>query len=244
MAVLALVSIALLVLDSTHLISIEHGFYYWLDTAILIVFWIDYIIHLYLAEDKKYFLKTHIIDLIAIFPYGKLAYLRAFRFLRAARFIRVIRAFAFMRVFSKRADRFLKTNGFIYMLYISSGLILTASLIMQQLEKLSFKDALYWSIVTMTTVGYGDISPRTEAGKLIAIILMIFGIGLLGSLTATIASFFEHRTVKGNLIDQSLLDVISNANEEQQKEIKLVAELILDDNFDVTIKQKNSKEDT
>jgi voltage-gated potassium channel len=54
----------------------------------------------------------------------------------------------------------------------------------------SFEDALWWAIVTSTTVGYGDVSPVTTEGRLIAVILMLIGIGVIGVFTATVASYF------------------------------------------------------
>ncbi len=57
-----------------------------------------------------------------------------------------------------------------------------------------YPDALWWAIVTVTTVGYGDRYPVTEGGRVVAAILMLVGIGLIGVLTATVASVFvkEH----------------------------------------------------
>ncbi len=57
-----------------------------------------------------------------------------------------------------------------------------------------YPDALWWAIVTVTTVGYGDRFPITEGGRVVAVILMLVGIGLIGVLTATVASVFikEH----------------------------------------------------
>jgi voltage-gated potassium channel len=57
-----------------------------------------------------------------------------------------------------------------------------------------YPDALWWAIVTVTTVGYGDRYPTTEGGRIVAVVLMLVGIGLLGTLTATVASVFikEH----------------------------------------------------
>ena len=57
-----------------------------------------------------------------------------------------------------------------------------------------YPDALWWAIVTVTTVGYGDRFPVTEGGRAVAVILMLVGIGLIGVLTATVASVFikEH----------------------------------------------------
>jgi voltage-gated potassium channel len=58
----------------------------------------------------------------------------------------------------------------------------------------SYPDALWWAIVTVTTVGYGDRYPTTEGGRAVAVVLMLVGIGLIGVLTATVASVFvkEH----------------------------------------------------
>lgn len=58
----------------------------------------------------------------------------------------------------------------------------------------NYPDALWWAIVTVTTVGYGDRYPVTEGGRIVAVILMLVGIGLIGVLTATVASVFikEH----------------------------------------------------
>jgi voltage-gated potassium channel len=58
----------------------------------------------------------------------------------------------------------------------------------------SYPDALWWAIVTVTTVGYGDRYPVTDGGRAVAVVLMLLGIGLIGVLTATVASVFvkEH----------------------------------------------------
>ncbi len=66
-----------------------------------------------------------------------------------------------------------------------------------RVEGLPLRDALWWTVVTMTTVGYGDISPHTVSGKIIGVFLMLTGIGFLGLLTATIASVFvENRMMQ------------------------------------------------
>lgn len=57
-------------------------------------------------------------------------------------------------------------------------------------------DAFWWSFVTITTVGYGDITPSTVGGKIIGVVVMVFGIGLLGMFTATIASIFVEGKLK------------------------------------------------
>jgi voltage-gated potassium channel len=62
----------------------------------------------------------------------------------------------------------------------------------------SYKDALWWAVVTVTTVGYGDRFPITDGGRLVAVVLMMVGIGLIGVLTATVASFFVQEHTDAN----------------------------------------------
>jgi len=65
-------------------------------------------------------------------------------------------------------------------------------------KQLKFIDALWWSIVTMTTVGYGDISPATTGGRIVGMVVMLLGIGFLGILTATIASVLVENRILEN----------------------------------------------
>lgn len=61
----------------------------------------------------------------------------------------------------------------------------------------SYPDALWWAVVTVTTVGYGDLVPHTLAGRLTAFVLMIIGVGLLGTVAATLAAMFRMQDTKG-----------------------------------------------
>ena len=63
-------------------------------------------------------------------------------------------------------------------------------------ENRSFPDALWWAIVTVTTVGFGDIAPASLGGRLIGVVLMFFGIGVLGMFTATIAGVFVEKRLR------------------------------------------------
>jgi voltage-gated potassium channel len=65
----------------------------------------------------------------------------------------------------------------------------------------SYGDGLWWAIVTVTTVGYGDISPATTEGRVIASCLMLLGIGVIGAFTATVASFFVQQDEGADLAE-------------------------------------------
>lgn len=61
---------------------------------------------------------------------------------------------------------------------------------MPRRERVVVWDGTWWAIVTVTTVGYGDVYPTSVSGRIVAIIVMLVGVGFLAVLTATIASFF------------------------------------------------------
>ena len=99
----------------------------------------------------------------------------------------------------KRLGHQLKEEHFHRVLLVLFLLIILGSFALCVFEPgLSFLDALWWSIVTVTTVGYGDISPATLGGRIVGVILMMLGIGFLGVLTATIAGLFVENKIMEN----------------------------------------------
>lgn len=231
-AILALVSIVLVILDLCGKISLASGVLFWIDTSILIVFAVDYIVRFVLAKEKLKFFKSNIFDLLSIIPFNSIfsffRFARIFRLAklsRLAKFTKLARLTAFFGRFGNRAKTFLHTNGFIYMLYASGVLILISSVIMMYTEGKDFSDALWWSIVTVTTVGYGDISPTTGAGRVMAVILMIFGIGLISMLTGTITSFFANKAERERPeAEQNYLEniIAELSDDEREKAIEII----------------------
>ena len=78
----------------------------------------------------------------------------------------------------------------------------------------SFSDGLWWALVTITTVGYGDITPMTSIGRLVASALMFLGLGLIASLTAVISVKFIQ-----NFVDHHTNDDVLEKLEEMEKDI-------------------------
>lgn len=105
-----------------------------------------------------------------------------------------------LRVWLKKVWRFLQRENLDRLLMIIGILIGVSSIGLSWVEpQFSLVDALWWSIVTLATVGYGDITPVTLSGRLIAIIDMIVGIGVLATFSATLASILVERKMREDL---------------------------------------------
>ncbi|MGB0386599.1 MAG: ion transporter [Ardenticatenaceae bacterium] len=164
------------------------------DTAICFVFLADFFIRLWRSEDKKTFLKWNWIDFISSIPMleafrvGRFVrVMRVFRLLRGARSAKMLLAFAFK---NRKRSVPLSVATMSIVLLIWAAVSVLAVEVTPESNITNASDALWWSFVTMTTVGYGDLYPVTLEGRLIAAVLMAAGIGLLGTLTALMTSFF------------------------------------------------------
>lgn len=190
MAFLSVISIVLIVLDYAKSIDITVYPYNLLDNSILSIFTLDYFIRLIFSKNKRAFFINNIWDLLSIIPINQIFYFfratRVFRILRLLKLLRLVRLVGL----TGRLRKFINTNGLIYYIYISIVVLIIGASMYSISEKVDFVTALWWSITTATTVGYGDISPTTTIGKLAAIMVMIIGIGFVGMLTSSISSFF------------------------------------------------------
>ncbi len=197
---LAAAALIFLGVYSVRVLAEPHGGEAHVLRAVIWIIWgmfiLDYVVRLYLACDRSRWFFRHLFDLAIVT-------------LPLARPLRLLRLIVLIQVLNKAAgDAF---RGRI-VIYTASGVLLliyTASLAAFDEERYqpgatinSFGKAIWWSITTVTTVGYGDVYPVTNAGRVIAVLLMIGGIGLVGVVTATLASFIIQRVAEEETANQ------------------------------------------
>jgi voltage-gated potassium channel len=164
------------------------------DTAVCVVLLTDFFARFYRAESKWAFLKWGWIDLIASIP--NLEVLRWGRLVRVLRVIRLLRGIRSVHrvltmVFQNRIQGgavSLALMAFLMIAFSSASI-----LVCERQEGANIKsaeDAVWWSIATMTTVGYGDKYPVTTEGRVVGIVLMIGGVGMFAGFSGLVASVF------------------------------------------------------
>jgi len=165
-----------------------------LDYLVWAAFAVEYAAKLWLATERWTFVRHHLLDLALV----AIPLLRPLRLARILRIVRLSRVVLVLGGGLKRARALFTHHGLQFVLLTVSAIVFSGAGLEVYFERHAagptaihgYGDALWWAIVTVTTVGYGDKIPMTGAGRVLATGLMLTGIGLVGALTATIASFF------------------------------------------------------
>jgi voltage-gated potassium channel len=157
------------------------------------VFLLDFIARFRAAPSKIRFMRWGWIDLASSIPVGN--WLLLGRFARVLRLVRVLRALRSMQRLVRVLLKNRIPNTFLALTTVAVLLIATCGAAMLALERdakdaniTSVPDALWWATSTVTTVGYGDRFPVTGEGRVVAVVLMVAGVGLFGTLSGTIAA--------------------------------------------------------
>jgi len=182
---LSLIFIAILIIPLAHPLSGKtKDSLQVVDYVIWGLFAFDYIFKFSIATNKKHFAKSHLLELfIVIIP--------------ALRPLRLVRLIPIVGFFLNYSQKNLAGKLVHYVSLITVVVTVPAAIITYQIERnanganiKTFGDAIWWSITTIFTVGYGDRFPVTGLGKVMATLVMLSGISLVGVITASIASWF------------------------------------------------------
>ncbi len=164
-----------------------------IDLVIWLLYGAEYLVRLYLSPSRTRFVTHHLVDLAVVV----LPVLRPLRALRLLRLFNLSRVAVVLVNALTRVRGILTHRGLHFVLMGVTGIVVVGSGVELVFEQHAhganihnFGESLWWAIVTVTTVGYGGNYPVTTGGRCVAVVLMLAGIGLIGSLSATVASYF------------------------------------------------------
>jgi voltage-gated potassium channel len=155
--------------------------------AAWVLFVADYVARVWVARDRWQYFTKHLLDLLIVA-------------LPALRPLRLLRLVVLFRILNRKAAATLRGRVPLYVTISASTLVVCAALAVLDAERTvagsnikTFGSALWWAVVTVTTVGYGDHFPVTLQGRVVAGGLMIGGVALIGVVTASFAAWFIDR---------------------------------------------------
>ena len=197
---------------------IEGSAAFWLEAVMWAtwgIFAVDYLANLWLAPDRGSWFVRNLHELLIV----------ALPFFRPLRLLRLV---TLLSVLHRTLGDTLRGRVVTYVVGSATMLVFVGALAVLDVEQsapeakiLTFGDALWWAITTITTVGYGDMYPVTPLGRMVAAALMMSGIAVLGVVTASIASWLVQRV-------EDTAEAAAEAEEPVRAEVaELVAEIAL-----------------
>jgi voltage-gated potassium channel len=180
----ALLTIPILFIQESHLGQPWKGIGTALNWATWLTFATEVVVMLWVVPRKRTWLRTHLLDFaitILTPPFAPAAW-------QAGRAFRLFRLLRLLRVFSLR--RMLSLEGIKFAALTAAGTVIIGGAVVASLEHWTAWDGVWWAVTTVTTVGYGDFKVETDGGRIIAMCIMLVGIGFVALLTAFIADRF------------------------------------------------------
>lgn len=238
MMVLSFVSVILvLTMAFGHLDRETQRLLLMIDTGICLIFLSQFFYGLIKARDKRYFLKHHWIDFIASIPA-----IEAFRIARVFQILRVIRLISMSRsllmpLIKQRRQTTLASLllAMILILTLSSIVILLVEANTPGANIRTAEQALWWAIVTISTVGYGDFYPTSPVGHIVGALVIISGVSFFGVISGYMASVFmapednerqeSHEEKIALELEQALKRMELNQQKMEQNQAKILAEI-------------------
>ena len=179
--------------------DVEHAIFA-ADIILSMIFVLEYILRILTAENKRAYITSFygVIDLIAIFPIlvHAVSSVRVIRLLRVLRIIRLLK----IKRYSDALDRYRQAlkliaaeamlfSGVAFVFIIGFAFLIYEVEHEMQPDKYSnLFDAVWWAVISLTSVGYGDVVPATPVGKLLTLAMVLTGMGIVAVPTALLAS--------------------------------------------------------
>ncbi|MGP3962634.1 potassium channel family protein [Nonomuraea sp. 3N208] len=196
-----------------------HTAFWYVQVTTWALFTADYLIRLALAPRRLRFLLRNIPSLLVVL-------------LPLLRTLWLLRALLLLQVIADRVRLPLRLRAVVYVTGTALFLCVVGSIAVLEVERdnpdgniKTIGDAIWWSLTTMTTVGYGDRFPVTPEGRLVASGLMIAGIALAGVVTAAIASWFVERFERTAALDRRTEAELAQVSAELAETRKALADL-------------------
>ena len=225
------------------------------DLGICLIFAADFLIRISKTSNKRKYLKSHWYEIIAFVPaiafvmlesgivFG--AALRSARVLRLARFILVFSRF---QRSTSIISEYISKSRLLYLTSIAAIIVVLGAIGVLIFERdvpgakiKTLSDALWWTLATVTTVGYGDVVPLSHEGRILGVIVMIVGIAFLSVFISTLGATLVEKRMrpKENTLSESTVDIIKMKLDQldtlSPKELTLLIHMV-----ETLVRNKNS----
>lgn len=217
LSLLALIIFSLLILMIESLPDLSKTtqlIFYILEWILSLIFVIEYLLRIYVSpKPMKYVLSAWgVIDLLSILPVLLLAFTDSAHYFRIIRILRLIRIFKIFRINRFTREAYSLYNSLVasvYKISVFMFFVVILAVIMGGLMFMveghengfdSIPESIYWAIVTITTVGFGDITPNTDVGKFLSSIMMLLGYAIIAVPTGIVSvELFRQKEIERDL---------------------------------------------
>lgn len=206
--ILIFISTAIVMMESIPFLDIKyHITFIVLEIIVSIIFTIEYILRIITIRNKKEYILSFygIIDLLAIVPFYLSLFFPVTKFFLIIRMLRLLRIFRILNLMDFMDDgyliiRALKNSSrkiYIFLLFLMIFSVIVGSMMyMVENHRPGFESipqSIYWAVVTVTTVGYGDVAPTSPLGKFFAVLLMLAGYSIIAVPTGIVTAEMRNK---------------------------------------------------
>ncbi|WP_405305456.1 potassium channel family protein [Methanobrevibacter sp.] len=188
------------------------------DLLLCAVFWIEFLYSLKKSDDRKEYLKNNSLSILGMLPFNSV-FMRLLRFVKLAQLIKI---FILIRDDEKIFADFLKKTYLDKIIAITIVFIVIVTILVWQVDSniIDFRTAIWYTFVSMTSTGYGDVVPASSSGRLIGIVAMVGGIIIFSLITAIISSAYVSKLNRDKRNDlESKIDYLTSEVEKLNEKI-------------------------